>query len=57
MTEPERTLAADTMREQAAELRRLAKGARTSAGGSALAGMARMYDDDARRLDPGSEQR
>jgi len=44
--------AADGLREQAASCRRLAKRARTDAGGTALNSVADQFDTDARRIDP-----
>ena len=44
--------AADTLREQAASCRRLAKRARTPGGLTALTTVADQFDDDARRIDP-----
>lgn len=46
--------AAETLREQAASCRRLARRARTGAGSSALNCVADQFDDDARRIDPTS---
>ena len=44
--------AADDPREQAASCRRLARRARTGAGGTALQAVAEQFDTDARRIDP-----
>jgi len=44
--------AADGLREQAASCRRLARRARTGAGGTALQAVAEQFDTDARRIDP-----
>lgn len=44
--------AADDLREQAASCRRLARRARTGAGGTALQAVAEQFDTDARRIDP-----
>ena len=49
--------AADGLREQAASCRRLARRARTGAGGTALNAVADQFDTDARRIDPLSLQR
>jgi len=49
--------AAETLREQAASYRRLARRARTDAGLSALNSVAYQFDDDARRIDPTSVAR
>jgi hypothetical protein len=49
--------AAETLREQAASYRRLARRARTDAGLSALNCVADQFDDDARRIDPTSVAR
>lgn len=49
--------AAESLREQAASCRRLAKWARTPAGGNALRAVAEQFDTDARRMDPLSERR
>jgi hypothetical protein len=57
MEPPSRAEAAESLREQAAGCRRLARRARTSGGSSALAGVADQLDDDARRIDPTSERR
>jgi len=44
--------AADGLREQAASCRRLARRAKTQAGGNALEAVADQFDTDARRIDP-----
>ena len=44
--------AAEGLREQAASCRRLARRARTDAGGTALRAVADQFDSDARRIDP-----
>jgi hypothetical protein len=49
--------AADSLREQAASCRRLARRARTSNGLTALRTVADQFDDDARRIDPSSLKR
>lgn len=49
--------AADALREQAASCRRLAGRARTPRGATALKTVADQFDDDARRIDPGSVRR
>ena len=49
--------AAEALREQAAACRKLAARVRTEAGSSALWGLARQFDEEARRMNPGSEQR
>ncbi len=43
---------AEGLREQAASCRRLARRARTEAGGTALKAVADQFDTDARRIDP-----
>lgn len=57
MNPPSREDAADSLREQAASCRRLAKRARTGPGASALNCVAEQFDTDARRIDPMSERR
>ena len=49
--------AAEGLREQAASCRRLARRARTNAGGTALEAAADQFDTDARRIDPFSVPR
>ena len=49
--------AADSLREQAASCRRLARRARTPSGLAALATVAEVFDADARRIDPLSLRR
>jgi hypothetical protein len=49
--------AADSLREQAASCRRLARRARTTNGLTALRTVADQFDDDARRIDPSSLKR
>jgi hypothetical protein len=49
--------AADSLREQAASCRRLAKRARTASGLSALHSVAERFDTDASRIDPHSLRR
>lgn len=49
--------AADSLREQAASCRRLARRARTSNGLTALTTVADQFDDDACRIDPLSLRR
>jgi hypothetical protein len=49
--------AADGLREQAASCRRLALGARTAPGATALQAVAEQFDSDARRIDSRSERR
>jgi hypothetical protein len=57
VTDPNRTDAADTLREQAASCRRLALRARTSGGLRALRAAADHFDTDARRINPGCLRR
>ncbi|HEX2804253.1 MAG TPA: hypothetical protein VHN55_09795 [Sphingomicrobium sp.] len=49
--------AADELREQAASCRRLAWRARTVAGVDALKNVAKMFESDAKRIDPRSAGR
>lgn len=55
--EPWKIDEAEELREKAASCRRLAVRARTEAGQSALNGLAQQFDDEARRMNPGSERR
>ncbi|MEO7601825.1 MAG: hypothetical protein ABIS39_00965 [Sphingomicrobium sp.] len=57
MIEAWKVEAAESLREQAASCRRLATRARTDAGSTALWGLAKQFDDEARRMNPGSEAR
>ena len=57
LIEPWKIEAAESLREQAASWRRLAARAPTSAGSTALWGLAKQFDEEARRTDPASEQR
>jgi hypothetical protein len=54
VTDPAGRASAEELREQAASCRRLAAGARTRAGGTALGALADHFDDQARRIDPNS---
>jgi hypothetical protein len=49
--------AAESLREQAASFRRLARTARTPTGSVALNAIAEEFDTDARRTDPRSMRR
>ncbi len=49
--------AAESLREQAASCRSLAKRAHTANGSTALTAVADQFDTDARRIDPISERR
>jgi len=57
MEQQTRWEAADSLREQAASCRRLARRARTAGGLTALNTVAEQFDTDARRIDPMSERR
>ena len=57
MEQQTRWEAADSLREQAASCRRLARRARTAGGLTALSTVAEQFDTDARRIDPMSERR
>ena len=57
MIEPWKIEAAESLREQAASCRRLAARARTTAGSTALWGLAKQFDEEARRMHPASEPR
>ena len=57
MSPPSGEDAADSLRDQAASCRRLAKRSRTAAGLSALKAVADKFDTDASRIDPRSLRR